>query len=61
MFDHFRQVMDTCTSLSRGQAFLQIAELFRNNLRFCILMFYYIEKCFAISLDLSNNCLCFVS
>lgn len=34
MFDHFRQVMDTCASLSRGTAFVQIAELFRTNLRF---------------------------
>lgn len=33
MFDHFRQVMDTCASLSRGNAFLQISELFRVNLR----------------------------
>ncbi len=33
MFDQFREVMDTCTSLSRGSAFLQISELFRSNLR----------------------------
>jgi hypothetical protein len=33
MFDQFKEVMDTCTSLSRGAAFLQVSELFRANLR----------------------------
>lgn len=33
MFDQFREVMDTCTSLSRGNAFIKIAQLFRKQLQ----------------------------
>ena len=33
LFVQFKDVMDTCTSLSRGLAFLQISEIFRNYLK----------------------------
>jgi hypothetical protein len=33
MFDQFKEVMDTCTSLSRGYAFLKISHLFREQLK----------------------------